>query len=69
MKGIDFYICAGCGGQVAFEDAQTVIPFSHAGKQMMQGYIHCRACARKEPMMAWKQAHDRENPHRAGYPT
>ncbi|MDZ7742987.1 MAG: hypothetical protein U5Q03_14945 [Bacteroidota bacterium] len=64
-KGVDFYICAGCGEQVAFENAWLTIPYSKAGKQMMQGYIHCRACTKKtDAFLAWKLAHDKENPHK-----
>ena len=63
QKGVDFYICAGCGAQEAFEDCFTTIPFSHGGLQMMQGYIHCQRCTQTEPMVAWKKAHAKEFPH------
>lgn len=69
LKGVDFYICAGCGDSVPFEECWSVIPMSISGKQMMQGYIHCTPCSKKEPMRSWKLAHERETPHRAGYET
>lgn len=62
-KGVDVYVCAGCGSQETFEDCWSTVPYSVGGKQMMQGYIHCANCRRQDAMVAWKVAHGRENPH------
>jgi len=60
LKGVDQYMCCRCGEFGLFENMYSAIPFTTQGKQMMQGYIHCSTCARTNPTVAWKQAHDRE---------
>lgn len=60
-KGVDQYMCCRCQEFDDFGNMWSAIPFSKAGKQMLQGYIHCGSCRRNiDAMHAWKQAHDRE---------
>lgn len=61
QKNVDNYMCCRCGEFDRFENMWSAIPFSKAGKQMLQGYIHCGTCKKNiDPMTAWKNAHDRE---------
>lgn len=61
LKGVDQYMCCRCGEFDLFENMYSTVPMSKAGKQMLQGYIHCATCRRHvDPQTAWKQAHDRE---------
>lgn len=62
------YVCCRCGDGFEKEDGWVTIPFSAAGKQMLQGYIHCNMCRLTvDPQRAWKEAHDKDpwTSHRA----
>jgi len=61
-KSANSYLCARCLKPTPFEECWTVVPLSVAGKQMLQGYIHCGRCRGALPYIAWQEAHDKD-PH------
>lgn len=57
-KTHDTLICCRCGEPAAFEDAWLTRPVSVAGRQMLQGYVHCRTCTTIPAIVAWRDAHN-----------